>query len=525
MSAPPTSLPAWTRKPGVWAALGASASLLLALARFDPFLFTGGDNAHYYALAEALATGRGYVDLVTPGAPPHAQYPPGYPALLVPFYVLSGGSIIGLKLASWLAAGAALAAVWRLARRDPAIPDWIAAASVWAVGLFGAFQLYAHRVLSDMPYLALVAWTLVVVQPPEDDAGPDRVDARWLAGCGLALAAFSVRTAGITILAGLVAWALVRRRWRRAAAAAATTGAALATWLAWTRRATGGEAVYLEQLARTNPLLPGGGGAGWTRAAERFAERLGETVVEYAWFQLPQIVWPVDPPPAPASVLVVTLGGALLGLGAWRAIRRRGLAPWDLYVAATLGLLPFWPWLGDRYVLALIPFLWFWVLLGLDDAARWVAGGRTTAVAVTALIVAILLGHAVAAVPSQAARTRAWLGGDRLAGYDAFWSDYFESARWIGDNAPADAVVLARKPRLAWYWSRRPALVYPQHVPPEAQWRFIRTRRITHILFEPWTKEAIGEALIPHQHLLRQVHEAPRGGTLVFELVPGDPAP
>lgn len=508
------------RKPATWAAIGAGVSLLVALARFDPLLFTGGDNVHYYALAEALATGRGYVDLVAPGAPAHTQYPPGYPALLAPFHLLSGGSMVALKLVSWLAGGALLGAVWRLARRDPVVPDWVAAAAVWGVGLFGAFQLYAHRALSDMPYVALVAWTLAVVQPTGEGEDRDRLDARWLGGCGLALAAFTVRTAGVTILAGLVAWALVERRWRRAGVAALASATAVAGWFAWTRR--GGEGgVYLEQLAGTNPLSRGGEAGGWTAAVTGFAERFGETAVEYATFQFPQLFWPVDPPPLPARAFALVVGGALLAWGAWFALRRRGASPWDGYVLATLALLPFWPWLGDRYVLALVPFLWIWIGLGLDDLARRLFQRPAVAIGTAGVVIAILLGHALAAVPEQWPRTRAWLRGEELAAYDPFWSDYFESARWVGRSAPPDAIVLARKPRLAWYWSRRPAVTYPEYARPEVQWRFIRDAGVTHILFEPYTKEALGEALVPHQDLLARVHEAPGGRVLVFTLPRG----
>ena len=68
----------------------------IALAVFDPYLFTGGDNVRYYALAKALATGRGYVDLITPGTPTETIYPPGFALLLVPFYWIFGGAYVGL---------------------------------------------------------------------------------------------------------------------------------------------------------------------------------------------------------------------------------------------------------------------------------------------------------------------------------------------------------------------------------------------------------------------------------------------
>ena len=112
--------PAWSSSPRAWAWIGGGVAMAIAAAVFDPYLFTGGDNVRYYALAKALATGRGYVDLITPGTPPETVYPPGFALLLVPFYWIFGGAYTGLKVESLVAGGVALWGLWSLARRDPA---------------------------------------------------------------------------------------------------------------------------------------------------------------------------------------------------------------------------------------------------------------------------------------------------------------------------------------------------------------------------------------------------------------------
>lgn len=506
----------------LWGAAGAAVSLALALAAFDPYLFTGGDNAHYYALARALATGRGYVDLVAPGAPPHVQYPPGFPALLVPFYLLSGGHVVALKAVSWLALAGLLWGVWNLARNDRALPGWVAPAAVWTVGLYPVAQLYAHRLLSDLTYAAVVTLALATLNRTavarEDGDG---IDAAWWIGCALAVAAFYVRAAGITLLAAVVVWALLRRRWRHAASAAAVFAVGTGPWWAWTRLArppaNGGGTGYVEQF--TDSELGRSGGA------ELFGvlgERLRDVAIEYGTYQFPGLFWPGDPPPDLARVAAVLLGGTLLILGVARLLRDRGPAPWDAHVVFALGLLPLWPWIGDRYMLALAPFLWLYLLAGLDTASRYVTRGSRPAIAAAGMATAILLATQIAALPGQWERTRAWLSGDRLEGYPAFWSEYFEAADWIGDHTPEDAVILARKPSLVWYWSERPAVVWPWS-PPEERWRFIRETGITHVLVEPSTERALAPTLGPRQDLLTLVHRSPRGGAAVLELAPASP--
>lgn len=490
-------------------------SLALAVARFDPYLFTGGDNAHYYALARALANGRGYVDLVAPGAPPHTLYPPGFPLLLVPLYLVSGGSMAALQLVSLIGAAALLWAIYRLARRDPSIPPWAAAAVVWMVGLYPAFQLYAHRLLSDMTYVALVVLALATVQGRTTEGGDaDRVDRAWIVGCALALAAFYVRTAGVTLMAALVGWALWRRHWRRAAVTAGVGAAGAAPWFAWTRWAAPVPGGYLADLGLANPV------SGRNGAIGELVERLRDVAVEYGGYQLPQLFWPSDPPPDVIRWVALTAGGGLLLWGAVRVLRMRGVTPADLYVAATLGLLFFWPWLGDRYFLTLAPVLWLYLLAGLDGASYRLGRRPTLGVLAAAAVGCVLLAGAGVEASRQSDRTRAWLGGDEFGGYSPFWADYFRAARWIGENSPENAVILARKPTLAWYWSGRPAVVPPRGRDPERRWRAIRRTGATHILLEPSTEAALQDVLHPRANELVVVHQTPRREVVVLSLPP-----
>ena len=48
--------PDWTSSPRAWAWIGGGLAMAVAVAAFDPYLFTGGDNVRYYALAKALAS-------------------------------------------------------------------------------------------------------------------------------------------------------------------------------------------------------------------------------------------------------------------------------------------------------------------------------------------------------------------------------------------------------------------------------------------------------------------------------------
>lgn len=503
----------WLLRPLGWAITGAAVALALALAAFDPYLFTGGDNAQYYALTRALATGRGYVDLVRPGAPAHTLYPPGYPLLLLPFYLVSGGSLVAMKALSLLAAAALLWAVYALARRDPGVPVWAAAAAVGLTGLFPVFREYAHWVLSDMTYTALATAALLAFQRQTDPVAGEPRWSGWVLACGLALAAFYVRVAGLALLAAVVGWALLGRRLRRAAVVTCVFALGVLPWVVWARRsAPVAPTGYLDQATLSSPLSAPPG-----ERLHALWERLVDVVVEYGSYQLPGLFWPVSPPPPAARALGAAVGGALVLYGAWRLLRRRGLRPWDLYVATTLGLIYLWPWLGERIFLTLAPFLWLYLLAGADAVSRRLGGGPRPAMAAALLVAAGLVAGGLAAAGRQIPRTRAYLAGDRLEGYSSFWRDYFDAAAWIGEHAP-DAVVLARKPTLVWYWSGRPSVVYPRRAGPEETLRFLRETGVTHFLFEDSTEEALAPALAPRQERLELLYRAPGGQAAVVRV-------
>lgn len=505
---------------GWWALAGGVVSLLVALALFDPYLFTGGDNAAYYALARALATGRGYVDLIAPGTPGETVYPPGYPLLLVPFYWLFGGSMTALKLESLVAGLAVLWAVWMLARRDPGVPGWAAAGAVWLTGLAPVFLTYTHWVLSDMSFTAVAMITLVLfqraTQPGEKHRG-DSWSGWWLAGCLAALFAFAVRTAGVALLAAPIAWALLRRQWRRAGAGVAVAAVGAVPWLVWTARRPPSTGGYFEQATASNRLDPG---SAPLQLAD-LVERGWDNLVHYATLDFPQLFWPSAPVPVAVRAFGLAIGGALLAYGAWRLVRSRGLTVWGLYALATAAILLAWPWTGDRFFLTLAPLVWIVLLTGLDGAARLVAGGPRPAAALSAVLAAVLLLGALRTIPAQWRLTRAWLDGREFAGYDPFWQDYFQASRWIGDTAP-DAVIAARKPTFAWYFSGRPTVVYPFHRDPERTWRFLRETGVTHIVLDPLTRDFLAPALAPHIDRLEIVHAAPHRIVLVLRLAPGE---
>jgi hypothetical protein len=190
----------------------AVVALFLAAAfwRQDPGWFGYyHDDTLYLASARALATGEGYVIPSLPGAPPQTKYPVLYPLLLAGVWKMSPRFPDNLPLALGLTTlfGAALVAGWfalleqlGASGREAAVITAVSALHPFVLSLSGA-------VLSDIPFMALAVWAVVL-------AGRSA----WWASAACALAAVLLRSIGVSVVAGIVLYLVLRRSYRPAGA-------------------------------------------------------------------------------------------------------------------------------------------------------------------------------------------------------------------------------------------------------------------------------------------------------------------
>lgn len=103
--------PDWST--AAWWAVGlVGVHVVLGLLLYEPVLFTGGDNAGYMILGDAVRSGAGYRDLYRPEAPLHTKYPPGYPALLALVGLFGGLQTFKIVALACSAAAVGLISVW-----------------------------------------------------------------------------------------------------------------------------------------------------------------------------------------------------------------------------------------------------------------------------------------------------------------------------------------------------------------------------------------------------------------------------
>jgi hypothetical protein len=203
-----------------------------------------------------------------------------------------------------------------------------------------------------------------------------------------------------------------------------------------------------------------------------------------------------------------------LAMVAWvRGIRKPQVL--ELFVFFYLALIVLWPeaWTDRRFLLPVLPAVFLlgaaglkWCLEFLREASRpWslpVFGAILVVLTVPGLVVSI--GYSQRCM-------RIYRQGDELACYPEPWRAFAETAYWVRDNTPEDAIVVGRKPRLFYIFSGRRGYVYPFTTSDDEMLAFLDEVHADYVLVVPVSRTT-------YQYMLPVVLSVPER----FELVHSD---
>jgi len=407
-----------------------------------PALLTGQDDAEYALLGQSLRQG-GYQELWRADLRPHAQYPPGYPAMIAVWGGIFGDSFESLVVLSVVIAMATLALTFVLVRRF--LGPTVAVAAVAVLAVNPSLVQAGGVVASELPYAFMTLLTLWLL------AHTDR-RARWIGlGAAAAIVAALTRSVGITLAAAVGLHLLLGRQWKAAAIYAAACAVTIGAWLYWTTIAP-------EQYAGASYVADmrvlGQGQGVVSVGSLQFVVR---RAMYYASNSMPVTMGMPTVPGTPIDNMVgmlVILAGVLAGL--WVLLRRWRLA--GLYLIVMAGLLLSWPWRMDRFITPLVPLLVPTMLVGWAILLQR-RGERASLLAVAAVAAMFVVGGAMQTGRHVAAATRCHGAG---AVYDEACikrdqTSYFHALDWIETNTPEQAVFLTAKTGALRYYTGRSA--------------------------------------------------------------------
>lgn len=473
-----------------------------------------GDVVDYFQLADSIRAGDGF----TINGTFSGRWPPVTPLLLACAESL-GNPQLGLLKAYW--ALTALLGVWlayKLLAENFESRLAVLATLVTAVSF--PFVYWSVQTGTEPPYIFFTMLALLAGVRATDPQRP----LVWAVLAGVAAGmALLTRTIGVTLLGALGAAAFAafcrcnRTEGRRLALALVCGGALAGGWYAysWAKSGQTSVGVYSNGAMETGMYRPG------TRvAASDLLHRSLENTAGYAFiFSNPDASLRVK-----AKSRLTAGGAASVGIMvlaawgfAWHLVRRRRLPEYFVAMYATVLLLV--PWYDLRYVVPILPFIFYYMFFSIESANRWLLarwnrgdwGAYLTASCGAAMVLA---GLTVDAVSPQAKRLRS-------TEYEGVAREMYDASMWLKEFQP-QATVMCRF-NMFWYWTRMKTVGVPMQSDPALVWKRIRDTGVTHAIvdqdeFSGLTGKYLVPALDMHRESVRDV--ASFGGTRIVEVLP-----
>jgi hypothetical protein len=432
------------------------------------------DDALYFALGKALATGRGYMLPSFPGGLHTLKCPALYPWLLSwiwridPRFPSNVMPAIGLTIAfgCWF-----LIACWLLAKRTLGLD------SPWAlaVAAFCGFNFFAlflgGSVLTDLPFAALALTAALCADRALEPNG----HWAWMACAGVLTGlATGLRTVGVTLIAGIVLVALVRRAWHLVALMCVVGGGLALPWI-FPSLLRALAALRGFQTHPNSPALP----LGWRQTLALYSSYLNlwrNSVPNWAtqWAVLRKNVLSaiIEPgifllfPLANRSAFLSVGLGSLVALGSWAGIfyrlRKTGwkaIHGISLFYLAMVLPYPFPP---QRFLVLLLPLFFGGLAVVAREIASRAAGAlRGSGPATTRAGAAVSL-LALLAFAGLATANCAWFAPRELAanmGHQrALLTEERQAYRWIARHTAPQAVFIAYNDVLLYLYTGRQAI-------------------------------------------------------------------
>lgn len=453
--------------------LAAGVAALGGLIAFNTALVGGFyDDGLYAGLAIALGRGLGYVHPHLPGTPAAIHYPPLYPIVLAPLFATLPVAAAAIA-AKFLNVACSALTAWLITRHaertrllGEAAPPWLAPMLVGAAAVSIPALTMGAVLFSEPLFGVLLALAVISADRIPDQPRP--YQAALIAGAIGALAVLA-RSLGVALVVGIPLWLSVHRSrpLKHALVAVAPIMAAGLVWAWWTKAHTAG----IDPAIRMNygsyaEVIRVDGLRAFGRSAPDLLRPLGALML--GWL-----------PSRPLYYLFGAAAAAVGVVGLTRVVARSSVG-WTL--VAYFAILAIWPYLPDRFVWAVLPWL----------ALVWAAGAVHVYQSWRGLRIPLGVVSAVLAICFLIGETRGLIG--------QYWKT---QAQGISDNfrellpgltdLPDRAVLASDDEALIWLYQQRqstvPFYIYSyrngQEIQPTpAQHRaYLERQGVTHILF------------------------------------------
>ncbi len=374
-------------------AVALAVSLAIYILRLDKVVGLIVDDAWYLLLAKALATGQGYTLINSPTAGIRPFYPPGFPSLLSIFYRLSPNFPENVWLLKSVSVAAMIGAgfiAFLYFNRQRKLPVYVAIALAFTATVYPPLVFLAtSSLMSECVFTATQLAVIFLIEKSiaRDSSGGKTAYAWGYTALGGALASFAflTRPAGLGILAGTVIYLFKEKASKQALIFAALVGLTVVPWTIYSRNHTptpeqsaeqGANIVqpYTTQFWQREAGKPQTGTITIGDLPERVWNNLSSIgMLHFGTFVFYSFYGSLEPGEltrVPREAAMVSLFFALLALAGFIATARERVTLAEIVTPLAIGVSALWGWEQHRLMLPLIPFIFFYLLMGVRLIAK-----------------------------------------------------------------------------------------------------------------------------------------------------------
>ncbi len=455
---------------------------------FDSKIHFSGDNAAYYILGNAIASGEGFTNTGNINKTPHGHFPPGYPVLISGIVKIFSKNIITVKRANGGLFLMSILLVFFIANK---LTDNIHLS--FTAGLLFLlnhhFLKFSTIMMSEISFQFFVLGAILLFLYLDEDIPLFR---NWKFFVLLLIVTFAVyiRTIGISVIGGLFLYFLLRKKWLYAMAALLIFVMLLLPWEIRNRNLGIKKNSYVTSLIMKNPYRMEEGLIGFTE----WTERIGENARRYLLREIPNGIFSfryIDYKQS-NTALEWGWGFVLLGFiifGLYRLKEKRLF--FFLYFGCTMGILLNWSQLffGPRFIFQLLPFLLILSLFAVHELSLCVFRKGKGLHRVSPFVGLVALIWIIPPVQQLHKETESV--------FSSGFHDYTEMAGWVKENVEKGAVISTRKPNLFHLYSERYVTSYTYTPDSEKLLANLKKNRVSHVVVDQLGFSSSTRYLIP----------------------------
>lgn len=520
---------------------------ILYASSLNSYLSLYGDDAVFIMLAESMLKHGSYREVGMVGEPPHTQFPFVFPIMLMPIIAIFGINILAMKILVTVVAVASIFLIW-LFNNKMGKSGWTAIIVALLSGLSPHTGEFTHKVMSEYPYVFFSFLAVIFLTKYQKQE-------RWLTRAGIAAAvfitiAYFTRSIGLFLFFGGLIYIFLegiskvplRLRWKKVLLIALVFIIAAAAWEYRNQVVTKGKnPPYFNQFLMRDPYNADLGTIGLGELLARARDNFSlykqvftvVTVNNNYTLELFNIF-------LPNAIFCLMLFSYIYCL-----IKRRTVV--EYIFPAYMLVVYIWPWSGIRFIMPIIPFLLYYMVIGVRELLSIISKVRRDifvcililplliifvfslhthiktqdfsitlyAILLVCAYVILVLGRLLRkirittstyvliisimiAVSLFSTIERNVLPEHTKPYYKGQWGEFYEMSQWIRENTAPESFIMSRKPSLYYFWSGRKQAIYPFTYDKSAVIDSIYKNKVNYVAVDSftWTRTT-SEYLVP----------------------------